>query len=251
MAPPEIDGAEPEWCDEDTKIFLTYGDQFVPERGLQCELIARLIPPSAGRVVDLCCGEGLLSERVLAAHPDLCVLALDGDPTMLAQTRRRLARFGDRAEVGAFDLAASDWRGQLQGSAAVVSSLAIHHLDAAQKRSLFRDIYAALNPGGVLLIADLIAPALPGAAETAAWVWDEDVQRASLDRFGDLRAFEVFARGWNLYSDPAPDPIDQPSPLLSQLRWLEEAGFRDVDVAWMRAGHAIFGGRRPLSEDPL
>jgi hypothetical protein len=32
--------------------------------------------------------------------------------------------------------------------------------------------------------------------------------------------------------------------LLDQLKWLEGAGFVDVDVYWMRAGHAIFGGRK-------
>jgi hypothetical protein len=41
-----------------------------------------------------------------------------------------------------------------------------------------------------------------------------------------------------------PDDIDKPSRLLDQLKWLEQAGFADVDVYWMLAGHAIFGGRK-------
>jgi hypothetical protein len=40
-----------------------------------------------------------------------------------------------------------------------------------------------------------------------------------------------------------PDDIDRPSRLFDQLKWLERAGFVDVDVYWMQAGHAIFGGR--------
>ena len=47
------------------------------------------------------------------------------------------------------------------------------------------------------------------------------------------------------YSDPAPDPIDQPSALLDQLKWLEAAGLRNVDVHWLMAGHAIFSGVKP------
>jgi tRNA (cmo5U34)-methyltransferase len=41
-----------------------------------------------------------------------------------------------------------------------------------------------------------------------------------------------------------PQDIDQPARLYDQLRWLEQAGFCDVDVFWMQAGHAIFGGRK-------
>ena len=50
--------------------------------------------------------------------------------------------------------------------------------------------------------------------------------------------------GWNYYADPNPDPIDKPSPLLAQLKWLEGAGFIEVDVHWLLAGHAIFSGRK-------
>ncbi len=46
-----------------------------------------------------------------------------------------------------------------------------------------------------------------------------------------------------------PDPIDKPSRLFEQLIWLEQAGFLDVDVHWMKAGHAIFGGRKAGREE--
>ena len=42
------------------------------------------------------------------------------------------------------------------------------------------------------------------------------------------------------YYDPG--DIDKPSRLLDQLTWLAQAGFAQVAVVWMRAGHAIFGG---------
>lgn|SRR5690606_2213941 len=41
------------------------------------------------------------------------------------------------------------------------------------------------------------------------------------------------------------DDVDKPSRILDQLKWLEEAGFQRVDVYWMYAGHAIFGGEKP------
>ena len=70
--------------------------------------------------------------------------------------------------------------------------------------------------------------------------------RRSLELDGALGAFEFFRDDrWNYFSDPSPDPVDQPSSLLDQLKWLEAAGLERVDVHWLRAGQAIFSGRKP------
>lgn len=46
---------------------------------------------------------------------------------------------------------------------------------------------------------------------------------------------------------PAGEPWDEADSetFLDQLQWLGEAGLVKVDVYWMKAGHAIFGGRKP------
>ena len=38
--------------------------------------------------------------------------------------------------------------------------------------------------------------------------------------------------------------MDKPSGLFEQLGWLEAAGFEAVDVYWLKAGHAIYGGQK-------
>jgi tRNA (cmo5U34)-methyltransferase len=127
----------------------------------------------------------------------------------------------------------------------VVSSLAIHHLDGTGKRELFRDVYRMLEPGGAFLIADLVMPASEAGLRLAARSWDEAVRERSLRLLGDERAFERFEEEkWNLYRYPDPE-VDRPSGLYEQLTWLREAGFENVDVSWMRAGHAVFGGTKP------
>jgi tRNA (cmo5U34)-methyltransferase len=105
---------------------------------------------------------------------------------------------------------------------------------------------SALKPGGVLVIADLIKPADAAGVEAAARAWDDSARRQALARDGNLAAYERFvASNWNYYRDPDPDPIDQPDTLRDQLAWLREAGLEAVDVYWMQAGHAVFGGRKP------
>ena len=243
------------WDESDSLGFLDQGRFFVPEREEQIAAVCALIPdPGAGLLVDLCCGEGLLSRALLERFPLATVHAYDGSEAMLSHVRQALAPFGNRLATRQFDLADRSWR-RFEGSSpplrGFVSSLAIHHLDGAEKRDLFRDLYAALAPGGAIAIADLVQPQGAGAHRFAADSWDEAVRRRALELGGDLKPLEVFrTERWNYYADPEPDPFDKPSPLTDQLRWLAEAGFFGVDVVWMKAGHAVFGGVKPSGERP-
>lgn len=238
--------AQTDWQEDDSALFIADGDVFVPERAQQFEVFKTLVPaPGDGLVVELCCGAGHLADALLSAHSHLKVAAFDGSPAMLAETERRCAAHGARLSTQQFDIAETAWRRFAEAPVAVFSSLAVHHLDGADKRQLFSDMTAALQPGGVLAIADLLKPADAAGAEAAARAWDDSARRQSLARDGDLEAYERFvSTGWNYYRDPDPDPIDKPDTLLDQLAWLGEAGLEAVDVYWMQAGHALFGGRK-------
>lgn len=236
-----------QWDEDTTQQFLDYGRYFVPDREKQWAIISRLLaglPPEAS-VMELCCGEGLLAEVLLAAYPSIRLHAFDGSPEMLAQARHRLSDFGGRVSFQHFDLADIVWRSPPAPVHAIVSSLAIHHLFAPQKQQLYRDLYGMLAPGGVLVIADIVEVPGQTARRLAAEEWDAAVRQRSLDLDGDTRAFEFFVgEGWNMHRYLDPEDIDHPSPLLDQLKWLEIAGFVEVDVYWLAAGHAIFGGRK-------
>jgi tRNA (cmo5U34)-methyltransferase len=232
------------WSEDDSREFINFGRYFVPEREVQLETICRLIPAVSEpfQVLELCCGEGLLAEMILERFPNCTLYGYDGSAEMLGQASARLARFGNRFAPQLFDLAADDWRRPAFSPQAVVSTLCIHHLDGRQKAKLFGDVARLLGPGGVLLIADLIQPASPSGQELAAAEWDEAVRRRSLALDGNEDAFKHFlASKWNIYRYP--DPFDKPSPLADQLIWLRQAGFAAVDVYWMAAGHAVYGGQ--------
>ena len=178
---------------------------------------------------------------ILERFPQCRLHGYDGSHTMLEKTRTVLQSFGERFTLHTFDLATAGWRSFPWPVQAVVSSLAIHHLDGLQKRELYRDLYRLINPGGAVIIADLIEPVHPLGVRMAARAWDEAVRQEALARDGDLAVFDVFQRDrWNIYHYP--DPMDKPSGSYEQLRWLEEAGFGNVDVYWLKAGHAIYGG---------
>jgi tRNA (cmo5U34)-methyltransferase len=231
------------WDEQTSQAFIDYGKYLVPDRETQIEIICDLIPPcdEAFNVLELCCGEGLLADGLLARFPQCVVHGYDGSRQMLERARSRLARYGRRFQPALFDLAADAWRNPEWPLHAVVSSLAIHHLDGPQKQALFRDLYRLLAEGGALVIADVVQPAHPLGLELAARALDDAVRQRSLELDGNTDGFDFFQRErWNMYRYS--DDIDNPSRLLDQLKWLESAGFAGVDVHWMKAGHAIFGG---------
>jgi tRNA (cmo5U34)-methyltransferase len=131
-------------------------------------------------ILDLGVGTGTTAKRVLAVHPRAQLVGIDESEAMLAEADvagdLRVSRLEDPLPEGPFDL--------------VVSCLAIHHLDAAGKRDLFRRIAEVLKPGGRFVLADVVVPER-----------DEDAVT------------------------PTTPSFDRPDPLDAQLEWLRKAGF--------------------------
>lgn len=236
------------WEERHSRGFLDYARYFVPERRRQMDIILGLVPepPHGALLVEIGSGEGLLSLALLERFPACRVLALDGSAEMRAETLAACRDHADRLVVADFDLFARDWRVFSDAPHAIVSSLVIHHLSGEEKRQLFNDMADALAPGGAFVIADMLRPASAASLAIAAAGWDEAVRANALALDGDLQAFEEFERlDWNYFRNPERHRRDRPSSLADQLLWLAEAGLGEVDCAWLFAGHAVFGGRKP------
>jgi tRNA (cmo5U34)-methyltransferase len=236
------------WREDHSAVFIDYGRAFTPERESQqeiiCALIASLAP--AREVVELCCGSGELARLLLERLPGIRLRAFDGSPRMLAETGATCAAYADRLHLQPFDLAATDWRDLRPAPDAVCSSLAVHHLDGDEKRRLFADLFAALRPGGLFVLADLIRPASDAGWQIAALDWDRAVAGRSQALYGDDRARRKFEElRWNYFRWPDDNGIDHPSTVAEQVRWLTAAGFEAVDLHWLLAGHAILSARKP------
>jgi tRNA (cmo5U34)-methyltransferase len=243
------DDEQDRWSESGSQTFIAMGDIYVPRREEQISTLLDLIPADRDEscaFVELGAGEGVLARAVLAAFSRCHYVALDGSELMRRRLSQTLGAYGDRVEVRPFDLFARDWRRELPSPLrCVLSSLVVHHLDGDGKRVLFRDLAHAIEPGGALLLADLVAPTAPGAAALFARQWDDAARAQSLALRGDLSGYDQFvADTWNFFTIEGADPTDQPSPLADQLGWLREAGCATVDCFWMYAGHAIYGGYR-------
>ncbi len=238
------------WTEADSHTFLHLADVAVPGRREQMEVLLSLVPAAPDEpfaAVDLCCGEGLVSAGILERFPRARLLALDGSETMLAHARERLAPFGGRAQAQRFDLDRPDgWLDALPSPLrCILSSLALHHIHDEAKRALFGRLASRLEPGGALLIADVLAPASDLARRSFAAAWDRIAREQSLSLTGSLDTYErAVAEGWNAHAEAEPVPGETPSRLFEQLQWLQDAGFAAVDCFWLRAGFAVYGGYR-------
>jgi tRNA (cmo5U34)-methyltransferase len=176
------------------------------------------------RVLDLGAGTGLLSDEVLAAFPDVSIELLDGSEAMLAEARVRL---GDAVSaVHVADMSNELPEGPFD---AVVSALAIHHLDDAHKRQLFSRVHAGLAPGGVFVNAEQVAG--PTDALTAIYTatWERECRALGATDEELDAAYERMRH-------------DRCADVESQLAWMRQAGFAAADCVYKSWRQAVLSG---------
>jgi tRNA (cmo5U34)-methyltransferase len=208
-----------EGYDVEIRRFIPHYDEMI---ATGVEVLAALARAD-GHVLDLGGGTGALSSALLDGLPYARVTVLDVDPQMLAEARRRLARFGDRVafQEGSF-------LDPLPTADAVVASLALHHVhDLTIKTALYRAVHDALSPGGVLLNLDA---AVTEGARLNALVFDQMAERMGDHGISDAEARGHFA-AWAAE--------DRYFPLDSELGALREAGFAEVECFWRRGLCAV------------
>ncbi len=180
------------------------------------------------RVLDLGAGTGLLSAVVAERYPRSRVTLVDLSVEMLRVARRRFAPEPERFEFRVMDFARKGLPG---GYDLVVSALAIHHLTDGDKREVFEKIRGALVAGGLFVNMDQVLGETPDEeAEHEAW-WLRRVREAGAS-VDDLAAASNRMRA------------DKCATLTAQLRWLEEAGFEDVETRHRHHRFAVYSGRK-------
>jgi SAM-dependent methyltransferase len=194
------------------------------------------------RVLDAGCGSGVLLAAVLNGFPEAEGLGVDYSAPMLESARGKLAPFGGRAQVAAADLAAPGWQAAAPGPYdAVVSGYCIHHLPDDRKLAIYGEIFALLAPGGVFFHAEHVASDTPELEALFDDAMTEHLYRRRRER-GEEVTLEQVRRDFLTRPDRAANLL---APLETQLAWLRDLGFIQVDCYWKWFELALFGGVRP------
>ncbi|MBX9359640.1 oligopeptide/dipeptide ABC transporter ATP-binding protein [Streptomyces sp. WAC04114] len=214
------------------------------------DFLGELAPGPAPTVLDLACGPGAISDRLLRRYPEARAVAVDVDPVLLTIGQGACGDHDGRLRWVRTDLRNPDWVTALDEDGrpgtfdAVLSSTALHWLSPPELVAVYRAAATLLKPGGVLINADYLpagprnkrirgacaavnarrqSAALAGGAED----WETWWKRAeSVPALGE--AVETRRRIW---PEGTKDEWASPGVDYHEAA-LREAGFAEVDVVW-------------------
>jgi tRNA (cmo5U34)-methyltransferase len=167
-------------------------------------------------ILDIGAGTGLLSALILEKYPYASLCLMDISDNMLKVARDRFAgRTG--VKFRAIDYRQADLGGPYD---IVCSALSIHHLEHDEKRSLYKRIFAALNPGGIFVNAEQVEGETEDEHRRNMAYWEDFIRSGPLP---ESIAREAISRR---------DTLDRVGKASLQLAWLRESGFSSVDIVY-------------------
>jgi SAM-dependent methyltransferase len=233
--------------------------RYMPDREERFTALIDAVAEGAGRddplVLDLGCGPGSLSVRLLDRIPGATVIGVDADPLLLTLARAAWAgRPGLR--FAGHDLRDAGWAAALgldRPADAAVSTTALHWLTPDALAAVYAEVATVLRPGGLLLDGDHLAEdetTAPALFRLGRALVEREVQRHP-----PAVGAETWADWWAAArADPALaglaaqrdtmrlDSEHHGSPagrLAVHVEALRKAGFAEVGTLWQRGDNRL------------
>ncbi|MDG6222339.1 MAG: class I SAM-dependent methyltransferase [Candidatus Bathyarchaeota archaeon] len=207
------------WTDEKhVNNYLEKMADNVPHKKEALSVLLEQIPSNVTHVLDLGTGDGRLLWMVLQLNPKAKGVALDFSDPMLKRARKRFEN-NSLAEVIKHDLNMPLPKNQWEKFDLVISGLAIHHLFDERKKQLYKEIFELLKPNGVFLNMEHVASATP-----------------------ELHQKFLTAVGLTPETD---DPSNKLLDVHTQLEWLKQIGYAQVDCQYKWLEIAILTATKP------
>ncbi|MDD3053793.1 MAG: class I SAM-dependent methyltransferase [Endomicrobiaceae bacterium] len=178
-------------------------------------------------VLDLGCGTGNLSKRILDKYTNANIVCVDISQNMINIARQKLADYKN-VEFVVGDIEEIEFKDKYD---LVVSSLVLHHLVTDdRKKNFYKRIFNMLNENGIFVNADVVIGTSKFLQDINISSWIKYMQKSCSDE-------EIFSKWLKAYEQE-----DRPSKLIHQIEWLKEIGFHNVDIIWKYYNFAVFTG---------
>ena len=173
--------------------------------------------PSARHVLDVGCGAGNYTLKLLELLPNLDVTLIDLSRPMLERAAERITE----ATSGSIALIQGDIRAVVPDNDkfdVILAAAVLHHLRTdIEWHQVYSTLFRALNPDGSLWVFDLLESSIPAIQELMQRQYGEYLTRLVDESYRD----HVFA-----YVEKE----DTPRPLMYRLDLLRQVSFAHVDV---------------------
>ena len=219
--------------DADVERFsnLETGQSATVDAPLAMALIAQAAAattPNARHILDIGCGAGNYTLKVLEYLPNLDVTLIDLSQPMLDRATERIRQ----TITGRITTIQRDIREVELPTAQfdiVLAAAVLHHLRSDDEwRDVFTSFHRTLRPGGSVWVFDMIESSIPAVQHLMRQQWGDYLTRLKDETYRD----HVFA-----YVEKE----DTPRPLLFQLDLLRQTGFAQVEVLHKNLCFAAFG----------
>lgn len=182
------------------------------------------------QVLDLGCGAGNYTLKLLERVPRCDVTLIDLSQPMLTRAQARIKKAVNAGQITAVQGDVRELELGENRFDVIMAAAVLHHLRTdAEWEAVFAKLYRALKPGGSLWISDLIEHSTT-AVQALMWL-----------RYGDyLTNLKDDAYREHVFAYIAQE--DSPRPLLYQIDLLRAVGFRQVEILHKNSVFAAFGG---------
>ncbi len=187
-----------------------------------------MLKSKSPKILDICCGTGILTEKVANKFPKASFVGVDFSSGMLEIAKKRMDKYHFDSLL--CDICDSDKMKNLGKFDLVISSFGIHNVHGIDnKQTALKNILSHLKLGGEFITCDLLKG----------------------NNKKEIEYFYNFQKEWLLktYSKKQTeewltllDEEDEPETLAKNFKLLEDAGLKDIELVWRKEFLGIWKG---------